>query len=416
MIFRSNQNRNKFKRMKKLICSDRIKVKVVTFPLLAGLVVLSFSLAPVAQADQFDQQIQTLQTQNSADQNNLDSLESQATSYQGEINLLQSQISSIEAQIASNQQEQASLQQQIATAQAKLSQEKLELGADVKAIYVNGQMSTLEELATSQNLSDFVDAETYRDAIQSQIQLTLTQITNLEDELNTQQQQVTQLLQSNQTQQTQLSADDQQQTQLLSLNQTQQTQFDQQISANNSQIEQLRAEQIAANNKGVLQTLAEGQCGGGYPNSLCMAAQDSIVDPWHMLNRECVSYAAWRVSQESPVGNALLQEYNFGNATDWPSSAETYGAQDGVTVSSTPQAGDIAIREAIPGLYFAPGDPDVGHAMYVESVIDSNTILVSQYNENLNGEYSEQTRSSADLEYIHFPSWLVIRYNSYING
>ena len=130
-----------------------------------------------------------------------------------------------------------------------------------------------------------------------------------------------------------------------------------------------------------------------------------IVDPWHMLNRECVSYTAWMESQRSSVANTLLSEYNFGNATDWPAAAQRYGAAYGVTVSSTPQVGDVAIRPAAPSI-----SGDVGHAMYVNGIVNSGEILVSEYNENYTGTWSVQTRytDAADnygeaLVFIHFP-------------
>jgi len=365
----------------------------------------------VARADQFDQQIQTLQSQNTTAQANVNTLSAQASSYQDEINLLQSQISSVEQQISNNEAKQAQLQQEIIQDQAQIVQQKQELGSDIKAMYIDGQMTTIEELATSKSLSDFVDAQTYRNAVQTRIQTMLTQITQLESQQQEQQSQVAQLLQTQQTQQTQLYADQTQQNQLLLLNQSQQAGYNAQIAANASQIQQLRAEQIAANTTSVIKTLSRGACGGGYPDNLCNAPQDSIVDPWNMLNRECVSYAAWRVSQESPVGNTLLQEYNFGNATNWPAAAEHYGAQYGVTVSTTPEVGDIAIRPAIPGVYVAPGDPDVGHAMYIEAVNGDGTITVSEFNEYLDGTYSEEIRSTSgtyhgsfyQLQFIHFP-------------
>jgi surface antigen len=129
-----------------------------------------------------------------------------------------------------------------------------------------------------------------------------------------------------------------------------------------------------------------------------------------MYNRECVSYTAYMASQESSTANMLLTEYSFGNATDWPANAVKYGSQYGVTVSSTPQVGDIAIRPAIPGLT-VDGESDVGHAMYVQKVLDSDTIVVSEYNEDLNGDFSVQVRSTDapyngyqdNLVFIHFP-------------
>ena len=394
---------------------SKLRIKGKLKPALFGLVLLlifATVVVPRVQADQFDQQIQTLQQQNAQNKQQANQLQAQATSYQDTVNQLQSQITSLQNQISTNQAKSTDLQTQINVAQQQLDQQKKTLGEDIKAMYLEGQISTLEMLATSKDLSDFVDKQQYRSAVQDKVKTTLNKIADLKHQLSDQKQQVDALVQSQQVIESQVASDEAQQNQLLSYTEAQKAQFDQQIQATNTQINQLRLEQIAANTNGVQKTLNRGSCGGGYPDALCYPhPQDSIVDPWHMYNRECVSYTAWRASQESSVANALLQAHNFGNAGDWPGNAQTYGAQYGVTVSTTPQAGDIAIRPAIPGVYVAPGEPDVGHAMYVEAVSGAGSVVVSEYNEYLDGTYSEEVRSTSgtyhgsfyQLQFIHFP-------------
>src|SRR5258707_261213 len=92
------------------------------------------------------------QNQIATDKNALAGLQGQAASYQDAIAKLNAQIASIEQQIAINQAHQADLQAQIVAAQAKLDEQKLMLGNTLKAMYVAGQMSTVEMLATSKNL------------------------------------------------------------------------------------------------------------------------------------------------------------------------------------------------------------------------------------------------------------------------
>jgi peptidoglycan hydrolase CwlO-like protein len=404
----------------------RHDAKKFSLLVVASFFVLSGSIYSVTHADQYTDQIQQLEAQNAQKLDTVSTLQNQAGSYQQALDELQSQIASIEDQIAASHAQQAELQTEIQQAQANLALQRQYIAADIKAMYVDGQMTTFEELATSQNLSDFVDAQTYRNAVQNKIQSILAQITQLEAQLKEQNQQVSELLVTQQTQQSQLTADEDQENNLLAYNEQQQTQYDQQIQSNNSQISQLQAEEIAANQSGVKGASSAGVgCGGvasasydgvtysyanTYPASLCSIPQDSVVDQWHMDNRECVSYTAWMEAQRSNVANALLQEYAFGNATDWPAAANEYGGQYGITVSSTPQVGDVAIRPAIPGLS-VDGEEDVGHAMYVEKVLDSNTIVVTEYNEQLNGLFSVQVRATDapyngyqdNLVFIHFP-------------
>lgn len=400
-------------KMNKLKLSHRFFVDFVI--VLAG-IVMTFGIvsSPLVSADQYTQQIDSLQQQNSQDQANISSLESQASTYQGEISLLESQIASLQSQIGTTQANINAVQAQITANQVKLAQEKATLASIIKSMYVDGNMTTLEMLATSKNISDFVTKEAYRNVVQNQIQGTLTSIDQTQATLKVQNTQLDNSLSNLQSVNDQLSSSESQQSQLLSYNQSQQSQYNQQQQANDSKISQLEVQEMAANESGVDSTLySGGACGGSvdgitntYPASLCNAPQDSIVDPWHMLNRECVSYTAWMEVQRSSVANQLLTEYEFGNATNWPAAAQRYGAAYGVTVSSTPQAGDVAIRPAIPSI-----SGDVGHAMYVEGVVNSTTILVSEYNENYNGEWSVQTRSinapydgyADNLVFIHFP-------------
>lgn len=403
----------KIKSMISLNMLRRFSVSLVL--VLTGLT-MTFGIvsSPIVNADQYTQQIQALQSQNSQDAANLSSLQSQASTYEGEIALLQSQIDSEESQISTTQSQINSVQAEIAANQVKLAQEKATLASIIKSMYVDGNMTTLELLATSNNISDFVTKEAYKNIVQNQIQGTLTAIDQTQTQLKQQNTQLSNSLANLTAVNDQLTSSQNQQNNLLSYNQSQQDQYNANQAANNQKISQLEVEEIAANQSGVESTIfSGGACGGSadgitntYPASLCNAAQDSIVDPWHMLNRECVSYTAWMESQQSSVANTLLQEYEFGNATNWPAAAERYGASYGVTVSSTPQVGDVAIRPAAPSI---PGD--VGHAMYVEGIVNSSTILVSQYNENYNGDWSVQTRSTGAsanygeaLVFIHFPS------------
>lgn len=345
--------------------------------------------AAVAHADQFDDQINALSAQNASTEGVLNGLESQAGSYQAVIDQLQTQIDAVQSQIAANQDQQAQLQQQIVTDQQQIDQKKQELSATIKALYIDGQTSTIEELATSKNLSDYVDKEEYRTTVQNQLNGKIKEIGDLQVQLQGKKTQVDQLLASEKTQNAQLSSDQGQQDQLLSYNQGQQDAYNQQITANSGQIAKLRQEQIAANARFSGSTGgAAGHgptCGGGYPAVWCNAPQDSIIDSWGMYNRECVSYTAFRVAAS---GRNMPYWGGSGNANEWPADARAAG----IPVDNTPTAGSVAISTA--GAF--------GHAMYVESVNDNGTINISQYNVNLDGRYSTATISPSGLYFLHF--------------
>jgi surface antigen len=377
---------NKIKKVSNRFQNFRLPKPVAAIALCALMV--TAGATPLVRADQFDQQIQALQDQNSGASATVDQLQSQASSYQGAINQLNAQISGLQAQIDSNQAQQASLATEITAKQDEITHQKAVLGEDVKAMYVDGQITTIEQLATSKDLSDFVDKQEYRNTVQSKIQDTLKQITALQQQLQAQKVQVDQLLADQKAQQTQLASAQAQQSGLLALNQSQQASFTQQIQANSGKIADLRKQQIAANARFIGGAAGSGPaCGGGYPAKWCEVGQDTVFDSWGMYNRECVSYTAFRVA----ASGRTMPPWGWngvGNANQWDDDARNAG----IPVDGNPRAGDVAISNS--GAF--------GHAMYVESVNGNGTINISQYNAALDGRFSTNTISVGSLYFIHF--------------
>jgi surface antigen/peptidoglycan hydrolase CwlO-like protein len=374
---------------------DAVAMAVSTLVLVGG----SFwpSATQMVLADSIQDQINALTQQNSNTANTVDGLQAQAASYQDAINQLQQQISGMQASIVSNEAEQASVQQQIVTAQNQITQEKAVLADDIKTMYVDGTPSTLEVLATSKNLSDFVDKQEYRTSVQDKLQDTLTKIAELQQQLQTEKTHIDQLLGEEQSQKNQLAAAQTQQTSLLNYNQSQQASYNAQIAANSSQIAQLQAEQAAENAKLGNGLISTGTCGGGYPASAdspaggnwgCDYPQDNTIDNWGMDNRECVSYTAFKVYQ---TYGYMPYWGGAGNAIEWPGNARAAG----IATGSMPKVHSVAIWNV--GAF--------GHAMWVEAVNPDGSILVSQYNYSYNGTYSEMEVSAAQAStftYIYF--------------
>lgn len=346
-------------------------------------------------ADQFDEQIRALQGQNAEAQKNVNTLQSEANSYQDAINKLQTQIDAVLVQIAAGQAEQARLQAEIAAKQAEIDQQRALLGEGIKAMYVDGQISTIEMLATSNNLSDFVDKEEYRNAVQKNIQDSLARIAKLQNELKQKKVQVDQLIESQRAQEAQLAADRRSQADMLAYTEGQKAQFNSQISANSGRIAELRRQQMIANARYTIGPPGAGaNCGGGYPGKWCEIPMDAVIDNWGMYNRQCVSYTAFKVQQDFLAGrNGRPMPYwgGVGNANQWDDNARA----SGIPVDSNPTPGSIAISNA--GTY--------GHSMYVEQVGTMNgqpAVYVSDYNQQWDGRYREYWRYTTGLVFIHF--------------
>lgn len=392
MFIRKYQKTNMLQKTKKL--SKFQKLSSLAILGVAAVTAVSFSLIPHVTADQYDEQIKALQSQNANKQAAVNDLQSQATSYQDAIDRLQAQINALQGQINENLAKQADLQNKITQSQAELDQQKKILGENIRVTYVEGQISTIEMLATSKNLSEFVDKEEYHTAVKNKIQETLKKIAALQNQLKEQKTQVEKLLVDQKAQQAQLDSNKSEQNRLLALNAAQQASYNTEISSNKSKIADLRKQQLAENTRlfsGNGSKIIAGNNGNDtYPNKWRNAPQDSMVDNWGMYNRECVSYTAWKVHES---GRYMPYWGGRGNANQWDDNAR----RAGIPVDGNPKVGDVAVKNSGP----------YGHVMYVEHVYSDGSIYISQYNAQLNGTYSEAIISadsvrSMGLVFIHF--------------
>jgi peptidoglycan hydrolase CwlO-like protein/surface antigen len=362
-----------------------VRVKFLIFTLMTAVLLGGATvIGGTVKADQFDSQIQQLEQQNGGLQAQSDSLAAAASNYQQAIDALSSQISSLQNTIVKTQAQIDELQKQIDQAEADLKHEKQVLGENIKTMYLEGDISTLEILASSKDLSDFVNKQEYRNSVADKVKDSVDKINSLKAQLTHQQNQQQDLLKDLQAQQSQLQTQENQQAQMLSYTAAQKASYDQQISSNNAQIVTLRAQQAALNRQLGGVPVAGDPGHGGYPSVWNNAYQDSLVDTWGMYNRECVSYAAWKVYQ---TFGYMPFWGGTGNANQWPGDAVAAGIPTG----STPRVHSVAIWNV--GAF--------GHAMWVEAV-SGNTIYVSQYNYDLQGHYSEMSINGSGLTYIYF--------------
>ncbi|MBX4201437.1 CHAP domain-containing protein [Candidatus Saccharibacteria bacterium] len=362
-----------------------IRIRFLLFTILTAAILAGGTLlGGTVKADQFDAQIQALEEQNSTNQAQADSLAATAASYQAAVDALSVKISALQSSIVATQAQIDTLQRQITEAQAQLDHEKAVLGENIKTMYLEGDVSTLEVLASSNDLSDFVNKQEYRNSVSNKVKSSVDKINLLKAELVKQQQQQQDLLKDQQTQQAQLQTDQTQQSQLLSYTEGQKAAYDAQIKSANTQIIALRVAQAAANRTlgGVPTAGDPGH--GGYPGAWGNAPQDSLIDSWGMYNRECVSYTAWKVYQ---TYGYMPYWGGVGNANQWPSNA----VRANIPTGSVPRVHSVAISMA--GGY--------GHAMWVEAV-NGSTIYVSQMNYDLAGHYSEMSINGNGLIYIYF--------------
>ncbi len=370
-------------------------VSVATLVFAAG-----FLFAPVVNAVNFDAQINTLRSQNAETQENVSELEDEATSLKDKINRLQKRINSIQAQINQNQDKISELKIQIGKAEKELERQRSMLGKNIRTMYLEGEISTLEMLASSKDLSEFVDKEQYRTAVQNKIKVTLDKINKLREELDTKKETVERRLGEQQNLNAELSAKRNENHELLSLNQGEQAALDAKIRKTNKQIEELKRLQAIENMRlfgGGTGTLG----GGGYPWGHAKCIHNGTVDGpcpnydwgvngsvWNPATggygyRNCTDWVSFRVRS-----TGRFVPGGLGNAKTWDDRAPSYGFK----VSSKPKAGAAAVSNG--GFY--------GHVMYVEAVNDDGTIVISDYNRAGTGKYATSTISPSGLQFVYF--------------
>jgi peptidoglycan hydrolase CwlO-like protein len=395
-----NLHKFKIKMQKNMVTITRQQIASL---FMAGLLLVGFIASPLVRADRYDDQVNTINQQNAQARSSLNQLSAQATSLADAIAKLQERINALQAEINANTARRDDLNRQIIEAQAELDRQKELLSQNIRAMYLEGEISTVEMLFSSKDLSEFVDKEQYRTSVKNKIKSTLDRINVLKAQLAAQKEEVEKLLAEQQRMQGELGAQQAEQNRLLSMNQQQQNELDQVIRNNNAQISQIRAQQAAAyaaatgggsRNFGSLGNFRfrnlSGQqyCGGGY--SYCWAYHDQYVsDTWGLgLARECVHYAADRAA--SGMNLAPYLSGGRGNAYQWPNSLG--GA---FRVDRSPEVGSVAIVGAA-------DLPSYGHAMYVEYVLGDGWVGVSQMNFDGRGSFSTMEINASSVWYVHF--------------
>lgn len=379
--------------------SVRVLLVAVSVMLVAG--TLGFTHFTGAQSLQ--EQINNLTAENNQSKNQLDALRIEASSYQETINALAAQINAYQREINARQAESERIQAEIEVKEAELVKQRDVLGQNIKAMYLEGNISTIEMLATSKNLSEYFDKQQYREMTSNNMKATLDRITALKAELQTKKEEIEKIIKQQEQLRAATAAQKAEQDRLLGFNKSQQNEFNKQIKDRQGRINELKRQQAIENAR--LFGGGGGMLGGGgYPWGRAPCIHTGQIEgscynydwgvngsPWNWSlggygYRNCTDWVAYRVRLDGkhvPSG--------LGNAKLWDDRAPSYG----LTVSSTPRVGAAAVSNS--GYY--------GHVMYVEAVNSDGTIVVSDYNRAGTGKYDMNQLSAStasSLRYVYF--------------
>lgn len=371
------------------------------------LIIGAGSASTVVYASRYTEQINNLNNQNATSQVQQQGLRSEASGLQATISGLQAEISALESQIGASKAKDTQIKQEMVAAEAQLASEKTTLAANIKQVYVDSEMSTLEMLATSKDLGDYIDKKQYRNTVQAKINESVSKITELKEQLEKQQKEVQVLLANQQSMQARVAEQRSENSRLLSLNGQEQSSVDATMKKRSAEIEKLKELQAQENLRALGGSSSGGIAGGGgYPWGNAKCLHTGKVDgrcsnyDWSVNGaifnwspgmggygyRNCTDWVAFRVKQ---VGGHVPS--GLGDAKNWDNRAEGRG----FTVSDTPKVGAAAVSNS--GTY--------GHVMYVEAVNGDGSIVISDYNRAGTGKYDRSTLSASatsKLSFVYF--------------
>jgi len=346
-------------------------------PFLVGIPVVTLLLtgfSPQAGAVSFDQQMNQLKTANTQVLQPKQQLSDQALDLSKNVAQLETKSAKLDDQISQTAQKVADIKQTIAQTQKDLTQQRGEIVANV---------------SKSEN--------------QSKVNATISRIDELSAQLTDAKQSIGNMQTDKKATQANLRDARTKSQILLGLNQDRQDVFEASIKANIDKINQSQSDQTAKKDTQNTQApetpvppvapapapapdpAAVAAASPSYPWADVPFPSDG-VDPWGMFYRQCVSYTAWKVAHS---GRHMPNWGGYGNANQWDDNA----IAQGIPVDTNPRVGDVAVQNG--GTF--------GHVMYVEAVNPDGTIYISQMNYDLQGNYSEMTRSAAGLVFVHFP-------------
>lgn len=277
----------------------------------------------------------------------------------------------ITLQIKISQAEYDKLQLEIKNTEKQIDDNRRALGAILTEMSLEDEVSPIERLAGSENISVALDKFEYKNAVKSSLTDKVGEIREMKEDLEKKRDEVKVVLTNQQKSEDALKGKIAEQNRLIAETKGEESEY----------LKYAKERESAWRKKSEeLQNLFPPVTGGG--NVTLPGTSGGY--PWNAGNcpmigyystmgsngiggdglgygcRQCVSYTAWRLLKEKGIVAA-----NWGNANMWPNSARAAGFSTG----SAPRAGSMGVISA--GEY--------GHIVWVEAV-EGNSVIVSQYN------------------------------------
>jgi len=342
-------------------------------------------------ADQYDDKIRALQADMSRYQAEASRLNAEATTLGNALAQITNEKNALQAQVDLSQNQYNQLVIKIADTEKQIADNQDALGSTLASLYVDDDISPIEMIASSKDISEFLNKQEYRNSIKKELSSTINRVQDLKTQLTTQKAEVEAVLATQKAARDTLVAKQNEQANLLAQTQNNEAAYQGLIQASAAQIAQARATQAALSSKsistggfnliqsGLLPSYVTDNNYGMWNNSNCPMVYTYMSSKGSNGNggdnrgygcRQCASYVAWKINEEKGY---------------WPSwgNASNFGSKGS---STSPKAGTVAV------LY----DGGPGHVAWVETdpyisttgkLKGKSVIQVSQYNFNYGSGY-----------------------------
>jgi len=360
-----------------------IRKSILTFSVIVVALIAPIQSTEPVSADQYDDKINTLQQNINQYQAEADRLNDQAATLQTALAQLANEKAAIQAQIYLNQAKYDQLVIDIANTEKQIADNQDVLGDTIANLYVDEKISPLEMLASSKNISDYLDKQEYRNSVRDQLTSIIKEVKDLKIQLDTKKNDVEKILAEQKAQRDSLIGKENEQAGLLDRTQNSEVAYQNLIKDSATQIAEAKATQAAINSRingsGGFILVDSGSLGDYTWNSsncpmlgyLSTGGSDGKGGDGHGYGcRQCASYVAWRIAKETSVYPSWGDAVNFTNG-----AINTFNSSDGPA-----QVGAIAIMDPAKAGQFH------GHVAWVEAV-NGDQVLVSQYNYNYGAGY-----------------------------
>lgn len=356
--------------------SNKHLAKRISLVSIAALMVVTIPIGyatlvgPSVRADEFDERIRQVQAEIDQYQGKANELRAQADTYQNAVDSLNNEVMAIQKEIDLNQAKHDKLVIDIKHNEDKIAYNQDDLGKTIANIYVDDDISPFEMLASSKNISEYVDKQEYRSSVRDRLTKAIDTIKKTKQELEKQKVEAERILADQKGRRTVLETKKGEQIELVNKTRGEEASYQSLTAQSKAKKDELQRQQQEAIYAAMRRAGGGGRAvpgdpsKGGYPAVYANASYYAYVpDKWGMFARQCVSYVAWKVEQK----NGYMPYWGGrGNANQWPANARA----EGIPTGSMPRAGSAGVISS--GQY--------GHIVWVESVNGDGTVNISQYN------------------------------------